>query len=159
MKALKKGTTVASEVAVRRSAHRTQWAAQFAVASELCKRGYEVAITMGNHPSVDLMVYSPNQVAFSVDVKGLYKKNFWAVRPKVVKDNLFYVLAFVPDQGQNRFFILTQKQVNEAIAAEEASARKRAGAKGRSNESVGDFPGIVWSHAESFEDKWKSLPD
>ena len=30
----------------RQSAHRTQWAAQFAVASELCKRGFEVALTM-----------------------------------------------------------------------------------------------------------------
>ena len=28
--------------------HQTQWAAQFAVASELCKRGYEVSFTMGN---------------------------------------------------------------------------------------------------------------
>jgi hypothetical protein len=30
----------------RHSGHQTQWAAQFAVASELCKRGYEVALTM-----------------------------------------------------------------------------------------------------------------
>ena len=43
----------------RRSVHRTQWAAQFAVASELCKRGYEVAWTTGNHPMVDLMVDEP----------------------------------------------------------------------------------------------------
>ena len=37
----------------RRSAHRTQWAAQFAVASELCKRNYQVALTLGNHPTID----------------------------------------------------------------------------------------------------------
>jgi hypothetical protein len=66
----------------RRSAHRTQWAAQFAVASELCKREYEVAFTMGNHPSVDLMVTSPEQISFGIDVKGLYNRNFWAVRAK-----------------------------------------------------------------------------
>jgi hypothetical protein len=37
--------------------HQTQWAAQFAVASELCKRGYEVSFTMGNvAPVADLMV-------------------------------------------------------------------------------------------------------
>jgi hypothetical protein len=37
--------------------HQTQWAAQFAVASELCKRGYEVSFTMGNTaPVADLMV-------------------------------------------------------------------------------------------------------
>lgn len=65
--------------AARRSAHRTQWAAQFAVGSELCKRGYEVAFTMGNHPSVDIMVTSPTGSQFGIDVKGLYKKNFWAV--------------------------------------------------------------------------------
>jgi hypothetical protein len=40
--------------------HQTQWAAQFAVASELCKRGYEVSFTMGNTtPIADLMVVSP----------------------------------------------------------------------------------------------------
>ena len=44
----------------RQSAHRTQWAARFAVASELCKRGYQVALTMGIHPVADLMVVSPN---------------------------------------------------------------------------------------------------
>ena len=60
------------DMALRRSSHQTQWAAQFAVASELCRRGYEVAFTTGNHPCVDLMVYSPNRVPFAVDVKGLY---------------------------------------------------------------------------------------
>jgi hypothetical protein len=40
----------------RHSTHQTQWAAQFAVASELCKRNYEVALTLGNHPVIDLMM-------------------------------------------------------------------------------------------------------
>jgi hypothetical protein len=142
----------------RRSSHRTQWAAQFAVASELCKRGYEVAFTMGNHPSVDLMVNSPNQVAFSVDVKGLYRKNFWAVRAKEVKQNLFYVFAFVPDEGQNRFFVLTQQQVNAEIEADLDRARARAAMQGRPGEKIGNFPGIPWSYAESFENAWNVLP-
>jgi hypothetical protein len=43
----------------RHSHHQTQWAAQFGVAHELCKLGYQVALTMGNHPSVDMMVLSP----------------------------------------------------------------------------------------------------
>jgi hypothetical protein len=59
----------------RRSVHRTQWAAQFATASELCKRGYEVAFTMGNAtPLADLMVISPtSKKNILIDVKGLYK--------------------------------------------------------------------------------------
>jgi hypothetical protein len=44
----------------RQRGHQTQWAAQCAVASELCKRGYEVSFTMGNTaPVADLMVVSP----------------------------------------------------------------------------------------------------
>jgi hypothetical protein len=142
----------------RRSAHRTQWAAQFAVASELCKQGYEVAFTMGNHPSVDLMVNSPKREAFSIDVKGLYKKNYWAVRAKEVRHNLFYVFAFVPNKDRNRFFVLTQAEVNAEIEADLARARKRAAEKGKSGEKVGNFPGISWRYAEEFEDAWRILP-
>lgn len=96
----------------RRSAHRTQWAAQFAVASELCKKGYQVAFTMGNHPTVDLMVCSPGGESFSIDVKGVYKPNFWVVKKKEFKDKLFYIFAYVPDNENNRYFILNQSQVN-----------------------------------------------
>jgi hypothetical protein len=66
----------------KRSVHQTQWAAQFAVASELCKRGYQVALTLGNHPTIDLMVVSPNGKPFLVDVKGQYQPNFWPVKRK-----------------------------------------------------------------------------
>lgn len=92
----------------RRSSHQTQWAAQFAVASELCKRGYEVALTMGNHPTKDLMVSSPGGVSFGIDVKGLYKRNFWAVRKKPERADIFYVFAFVPTGAANRYFIMNQ---------------------------------------------------
>jgi hypothetical protein len=159
MKHSKKGKGGKPQPAARRSSHRTQWAAQFAVASELCKRGYEVAFTMGNHPSVDLLVNSPNQVAFSVDVKGLYKKNFWAVRAKAVKQNLFYILALVPNEGQNRFFILTQEQVNKEIEADLTVARTRAAAQGRSGEKIGNFTGMTWGQAEPSENVWKILPE
>jgi hypothetical protein len=48
--------------------HQTQWAAQFAVASELCKRGYEVSFTLGNNTSLaDLMVVSPREHQMFLD--------------------------------------------------------------------------------------------
>jgi hypothetical protein len=80
--------------------HQTQWAAQFAVASELCRRGHQVAFTMGNHPKIDLMVLSPKGTPYVIDVKGQYKTNFWPVKPREKRDGdglLFYVFAFVPD--------------------------------------------------------------
>ena len=142
----------------RRSAHQTQWAAQFAVASELCKRGYEVALTMGNHPLIDLMVISPKGTPFLVDVKGQYKPNFWPVTNKKKTDKLFYVLAFVPDDAQNQFFVLTQDQVNEGIRIDLEHARMLRKAKGLGGEP-GDFPGIQRSYAKQFEDAWKALPE
>jgi hypothetical protein len=144
--------------AERRSAHRTQWAAQFAVASELCKRDCQVALTLGNHPSADLMAISPKGVPFTVDVKGLYNKNYWAVRAKATKRNLFYIFAFVPDEGRNRFFILTQDRVNKEIEADLTLARTRAAKKGRSTEKLGNFTGIAWGQAEASENAWDILP-
>jgi hypothetical protein len=73
----------------RRSGHRTHRAAQLAVASELRKRGYEVAFTMGNAtPLADLMVVSPALKSnFLIDVKGLYKPNSWPIREKLSIDS------------------------------------------------------------------------
>jgi hypothetical protein len=83
----------------RRPTHHAQWATQFAVASELCQRDYQVALTMGNHPKADLMAISPKGVSLTVDVKGLRSKNTWLVRRKPKTANLFYVLACEPVRG------------------------------------------------------------
>jgi hypothetical protein len=141
----------------RRSGHQTQWAAQFAVASELCKRGYEVALTMGNHPTKDIMISSPSGVSFGIDVKGLYKRNFWTVRKKPEREDIFYVFAFVPDDGPNRYFVLTQAQVNEGIETDFTRARAAALARGIID-WVENFSGVAWAFAEPFEDRWDQLP-
>jgi hypothetical protein len=97
----------------------TQWAAQFAVASELCKRGYVVSFTMGNTtPIADLMVVSPQGKMFLIDVKGLYRINPWLVKCKPVQANLFYALAFVPSDTPNRFFVISQSEIDSLIRSE-----------------------------------------
>ena len=129
-------------IAKRHSAHQTQWAAQFAVASELCKRGYEVALTSGNHPQIDLMVVSPKERhSFFVDVKGLYRPNYWLLKKKPKRAGLFYVFVYVPVGEANSFFILTQKQVNRQI---------RKSKSGR---------GLKQKFVENFSDRWDALPD
>ena len=116
-----------------RSVHQTQWAAQFAVASELCKQGYQVALTLGNHPTVDLMVVSPSGKQFLVDVKGQYRPNsFWLVKRTPKRDDLFYVLAYVPDNAPNEFFVMTQQEVEKAI--EENTSNWLAELKGLPNQ-------------------------
>jgi hypothetical protein len=67
--ALKQSIKSIAKIATREP-HHTQWAAQFFVAGELCKRGYDVSFTMGNRtPIADLMVVSPiKKATFLVDV-------------------------------------------------------------------------------------------
>lgn len=134
-----------------RRSHETQWAAQFAVASELCKRGYEVGFTSGNcTPIADLMVFSPKfQKSFLVDVKGLSRPNAWILSRKPKTTGLFYVLALVPADAENRFFIIPQATANQ-IAAREL---KRLG---RSDKYP--FMGFNWRAAIRYEEKWDCLP-
>jgi hypothetical protein len=143
---------------VRRSVHQTQWAAQFAVASELCKRGYEVALTMGNHPTTDIMVKSPEGIRFDVDVKGLHKKNFWPVRVKAPHQNLFYIFAFVPADKDNQFFIMPQDMVNEGIQIEIDKTRASKAARGLPHIESQDFPCVSWKFAEAHMNAWRVLP-
>lgn len=143
----------------RHSSHQTQWAAQFAVASELCKRGYQVALTLGNHPAVDLMVQSPNGTKFTVDVKGLQGRNPWVVRAKSLQDGLFYIFAFVPTGAANRFHIATQKEVNAALKAKYEVDRKRALAKGKTmpSEDKIRFSCLLFKLESQWADKWEEL--
>jgi hypothetical protein len=141
----------------RRSSHQTQWAAQFAVASELCKRGCQVALTMGNHPITDLMVISPQGKSLQIDVKGLYKKNFWGVRGRPAQNDLYYVFAYVPDNQANRFYVLTRAQVNAEIRKAIETARKRALEKGKSGDNADKFPGVSWKFVQPWENKWENM--
>jgi hypothetical protein len=141
----------------RHPVHQTQWAAQFAVASELCKRGYQVALTMGNHPIVDIMVFSPKGKSFQIDVKGLYKPAYWLVKPKKPRDGLFYVFAYVPAGQPNEFFVMTQRQVNKAIQTSWDKFRAKHG-RPRADISENRMPGVEWKFARKYLDKWNALP-
>ena len=54
---------------------RSQWGAQFLVASELVRRGYLVSFTMGNNtPDADPNRWQAKRKAFWTDVKGQTSK-------------------------------------------------------------------------------------
>ena len=132
--------------------HQTQWAAQFAVASELCKRGYEISFTMGSSsPVADLMVVSPvKREIFLVDVKGMHRLNPWIIKRTAPRATLFYVLAYVPDNATNEFFVLRQQDVGDLIAAELQRLNRSE------NHPVTGFP---WKAALKFRNAWDVLPN
>lgn len=142
----------------RLPAHQIHSAAQFAVAGELCKRGYQVALTMGLYPVIDLMVVSPKGVPFLVDVKGQYQKNIWSVRLNKAQGKLFYVLALVSDVGQTRFFILTNEEVEREIRRDLQHAVARREARGLDGEPL-SVRSVTWDFAKKHEGAWKVLPE
>jgi len=133
-----------------RARYLTRWAAQFAVAGELCKRGYEVALTMGSTaPEADLMVVTPlRKKMFLIDVKGQSTKSFWRIREKTKRPNLFYILAHVPLGKPNRFFVLPQRDLSTLMSTYEHSGVK----------FDPRFSGINWTTPFPYEDKWELLP-
>ncbi|MDG2532949.1 hypothetical protein P6144_04770 [Sphingomonas sp. HITSZ_GF] len=127
----------------------TQWTAQFAVASELCKLGCEVAFTMGNcTPLADLMVMAPNGAKFLIDVKGQSTRNFWRIKAKVQRDDLYYVLAYVGDAKCNRLFPMSQATLLGLMERYQNSGVKY-------DER---FSGFNWGDALPFENAWQELP-
>ncbi len=136
--------------------HQTQWATQFLVAAELIRRGCTVSFTQGNNtPVADLIVGSPNSTLFWVDVKGLSSKNAWLIRPKALREQLFYVLVLLSplanDQKErtaDRFFVLTQSEVNDLEAAYK---------RDHPNDK-GTIPGFAFTAAVAHENRWDKLP-
>ena len=124
-----------------------------ALSPELCKRRHQVALTLGNHP---VMVVSPAGRQFVVDVKGLYRRALWQVRPKPMRDDLFYVFALVPDpdEGPNPFFILTQTEVSDGI--KDAVTRWVARDSARANQED-TRPGVLHDFARQHENCWDKL--
>lgn len=128
--------------------HHTQWAAQFAVASELCKRGYEVGFTMGNNtPVADLFVTAPGGEIFLVDVKGQATRNFWRIKQRPIIQNLYFVLCYVGDE-KNRFFVMSHATVDQFL-----EEYKRSGVKYDER-----FSGMNWTTPIVYENKWELLP-
>jgi hypothetical protein len=100
-------------------------------------------------PEADLMVLSPKlRQMFLVDVKGLYTKNPWWVKPKTPRNNLFYVLAYVPTSAPNKFFVMTQNEVNESVQTELTRLKRP------NNYSFQGFTVAV-----PHEDAWTILPE
>ncbi|MBZ5629635.1 MAG: hypothetical protein LAO06_12295 [Acidobacteriia bacterium] len=107
---------------------------------------------MGNStPLADLMVVSPKRKhMFLVDVKGLYRRNPWLLKRKVQRDDLYYVLAYVPADAPNQFFVMTQAQANQFVEDELTRLGRTDG-----------YPveGFVWKLALPHENAWGILPE
>lgn len=130
----------------------TQWAAQFYVAAELARRGYQVTLTLGMAPMRDLLVVSPSGRHFSVEVKGLRRPNWWIIgKPKT---DVYYVLTYIPEKTDQppEFFIMTIKEV------EEEENRHIEDLKKRGREVTELEYGFTWKVVFKYRNHWNILP-
>jgi hypothetical protein len=139
-------------MAGQRRTYQTQWAAQFFAAAEFARRGYLVALTLGNAQRADLLVESPTGHRFSVDVKGLSTHNWWLTRERDDHPD-YYILVHVPEPSKSpEYFLLTGAE----MAAEMDLVKQSALAKGQV--WTGRGSGILWSTGTKYGDRWKVLP-
>lgn len=141
-----------------RNKYHTEWAGAFAVASELSRRGFDVAITVGQSPTYDLLCNSSLGVAFKVQVKSLTKPNAVPIQKRIrelmPRNDLFFVVALVPEilDDHPRYFVLTHAEVIQ-IWQEQPKINPRTGKSYRAG-----WEGLLWKSITPHENKWDKLP-
>jgi hypothetical protein len=149
--------TVTEELTANEKRRRSQWGAQFLVASELVRRGYLVSFTMGNNtPDADLMVGKPKGHPFWVDVKGQSSRQAWLIQPKTLTiPNLFYILVYLSplrcegERNPDSFFVLSQADAAD-LSVQYLKDHPRDKNK---------VPGFGFSDPERFRNAWHKLSD
>lgn len=101
------------------------------------------------------MVVSPQEhQMFLIDIKGLSYKNYWQIKRQQTQTDLYYILALVQKDMDNKFFVLTQEEVNKNITAE---FERLPPEKKLLGEAVNRL-GMRWGDAVKFENRWEILP-
>ena len=86
---------------------------EFFVAGELLRRGFNVAITMGNAKAIDIFAEKDGNT-FSVQVKSIYKKKNvgWPIRKSQIKNKHIYIFVNLNGDKQSHpdYYICTARE-------------------------------------------------
>ncbi|MEW5795968.1 MAG: hypothetical protein AB1772_06365 [Candidatus Zixiibacteriota bacterium] len=89
-------------------------AGEFFVAAELCKRGYNVALTMGNAKAIDILAEKRGGAAL-VQVKSVQRKTGWPIMKDKIEKNVVYVLVCLNEPGEPpSYSIMTEHEARES---------------------------------------------
>jgi hypothetical protein len=103
-------------------------AAEFAVASELCRRGIYTQFTLGNMKRTDLLVFSDNGPVVRIEVKGKQGSS-WPSCKGVFAENSFLVFVNYQhraDTAPPDFYILTVAEWRACVRRRFKEIRKRS---------------------------------
>jgi len=133
-----------------------QLASTFYVAAELTRRGYIIITPSHDKLINDLQVTSPSGCQFDIIIKGQYSKNFWHIRKNIPRNDLFYILVYVPlipkEADSPRYFIITSHELMKRRDEYKEYIENKSLSY---NDKLG---GIKWSTSFEYENKWEILP-
>ena len=104
----------------KRKTHQTARAGEYAVASELNRRGFDTVTFTGNMPEIDLIALTPEKKALRIQVKSQTGSG-WLVnvdeRLKEPQPDMFWALVLLPkaEDEPPRFWIISDKQMREKV--------------------------------------------
>jgi hypothetical protein len=93
----------------------THLAGEYFVAAELYRRGYSVAMTLGNAKAIDLFAERGERTV-NVQVKAIRNRKSigWPIMRDAIKDNIVYVFICVNDPGQPpEYFVCTSAEARD----------------------------------------------
>ena len=119
--------------------------AEFFVAAELSRRGYNVTLTFGNTKSIDLLI-EKNNSTIAIQVKGIQRKKSicWNLKRTSIRENLIYVFVNLNADTlvEPEYFILTHEEIKEHLKVVKS---------GR------DYIDYNYLKRLDFEDKWDKI--
>jgi hypothetical protein len=127
----------------RPNSNNSHLAGEYFVAAELYKRGFSVAMTLGNAKAIDLFAEKDRRTV-NVQVKAIsQRKNVgWPIRKKMVKAKVLYVFVCLnADDCPPTFFVATSKEVRPRV--------KEYAARGIINYGA--------LNSASFKDRWDKI--
>jgi hypothetical protein len=95
-------------------------AAEFAVASELCRRGFYAQLTLGNKKRTDLLIYDDDTDSFlRIEVKAKQGRDWPNCKGIYGKDVILIFVDYLNKQAHERpdFFVLTVEDWREVVTA------------------------------------------
>lgn len=130
-------------IAAKPDRNSTHLAGEYFVAAELYRRGYSVALTMGNAKAIDLFA-EKNGKPVNVQVKAIrVKKNVgWPIERDKILPNIIYVFVCLNEPGiPPDYFICTSDEA-------------RAKAKQYSTRGIIDLTTI---RGPDYKDRWEKI--
>ena len=148
--------------------HLLNLAGEHRVCSELHKRGIFATITMGHHKGVDILALNENsRQHVRIEVKTSQRGKFvTSISQKSLHESggpdfwvLFLLRRMSDDSFEERFFILTQKEICALQKKINTAYRERNPRKAGAGQPGRGVDNIKLKYLDDYEGKWEKLKD